>query len=169
MYELSVLLADYKILIHAHNEYVVHQCGRYTLPSPLTPEEADLVVRVSPEEIAAEKEGLRFTVSDGYCESICIYRAICRRLPLLGGMLLHSAVITDGTHGYAYYSDLFKLDEYNNLTGTYVWILSFMEGLTPGHHLITDEPAEDNLFFYGYEKTREVFEWPGLPFGEILP
>ena len=86
----------------------------------------------------------------------------------------HGAIYDDckdknGTHGYAYYSDLFKLDEYNNLTGTYVWILSFMEGLTPGHHMITDEPAEDNLFFYGYEKTREVFEWPGLPFGEILP
>lgn len=105
MYELSVLLADYKILIYAHNEYVVHQCGRYTLPSPLTPEEADLVVQVSPEEIAAEKDGLRFTVSDGYCESICIYRAICRRLPLLGGMLLHSAVITDGVHGFAFTAD----------------------------------------------------------------
>ena len=102
MHELSISLADFRILIFAHNEYVVHQCRDYTLPCPLSPEEADLVVRVTPEEIAAEKDGLRFKVSDGYCESICIYRAICRRLPLLGGMLLHSAVITDGTHGFAF-------------------------------------------------------------------
>lgn len=105
MYELSLLLADYKILIYAHNEYVIHQCGAYALPNPLTPEEADLTVRVTEDEIKAEQAGVRFRLSDGYCESICIYRAICRRLPLLGGMLLHSAVITDGTHGFAFTAD----------------------------------------------------------------
>ena len=35
-------------------------------------------------------------------ESICIYRAICRKLPLKGAMLLHGAVISDGAYGYAF-------------------------------------------------------------------
>ena len=102
MYELSLLLADYRILIRAHHEYAVHQCRAYSLPTPLAPEEADLIVQVSRDEIKAEQAGAPVHLSDGYCESVCIYRAICRRLPLLGGMLLHSAVITDGTHGFAF-------------------------------------------------------------------
>ena len=86
----------------------------------------------------------------------------------------HGAIYDDckeknGTHGYAYYSDLFELDLYNNLTGTYVWVLSYLEGLTPGRHLITDTPAEDSYMFYGYEKAEQIMEWPGLPAGEELP
>ena len=86
----------------------------------------------------------------------------------------HGAIYDDckdknGVHGYAYYSDLYKLDDYNNLYSTYVWVLSYLEGLTPGHYLITDEPSDDLYFFYGYEKTEQIMDWPGLPTGEQLP
>ena len=75
----------------------------------------------------------------------------------------------DGTHGYAYYSDLYELDAYTTIKGTYVWILTDLEGLMPGRHLITDTPDPNTLFSYGYEKSEEAFEWPGLPSAEVLP
>lgn len=105
MTDLSIRLADFHILIHAQYAYVVHQCADYRTSVPLTEETADLTVIASPEEMAKEKAQSTAFVTDGYVESICIYRAICRKLPLLGGMLLHSAVISDGEHGYAFTAD----------------------------------------------------------------
>jgi hypothetical protein len=85
------------------------------------------------------------------------------------GAIYDDCTITDGVAGYAYYSDLYELDVYSNLEGTYVWVLAELEGLTPGRHLITDTPDPDTLFSYGYEKSEEAFEWPGLPRAEKLP
>ncbi|MBP3666292.1 MAG: hypothetical protein J6K29_04495 [Clostridia bacterium] len=102
MPDLSIRLADFDILIHARHEYVVHQCKDYLTPVPLTEETADLIVEASSEELAEEKRKNPPHMQESYMESICIYRAICRELPLLGGMLLHSAVISDGTYGYAF-------------------------------------------------------------------
>ena len=85
------------------------------------------------------------------------------------GAIYDDCTITDGVAGYAYYSDLYELDVYSNLEGTYVWVLAELEGMTPGRHLITDTPDPDTLFSYGYEKSEEVFEWPGLPRAEKLP
>ena len=85
------------------------------------------------------------------------------------GAIYDDCTITDGVAGYAYYSDLYELDVYSNLEGTYVWVLAELEGLTPGRHLITDTPDPDSLFSYGYEKSEEAFEWPGLPRAEKLP
>lgn len=85
------------------------------------------------------------------------------------GAIYDDCTITDGVAGYAYYSDLYELDVYSNLEGTYVWVLAELEGMTPGRHLITDTPDPDTLFSYGYEKSEEAFEWPGLPSAEKLP
>lgn len=85
------------------------------------------------------------------------------------GAIYDDCTITGGVAGYAYYSDLYELDVYSNLEGTYVWVLAELEGLTPGRHLITDTPDPDTLFSYGYEKSEEAFEWPGLPSAEKLP
>lgn len=101
MLECSVLLADYKILIRAQYESTVRQCADYRLPTPLRPEEADLVVSASPAEMEAELKAAPM-VPPASVESVCIYREICRRIPLMGGMLLHAAVISDGAHGYAF-------------------------------------------------------------------
>lgn len=85
------------------------------------------------------------------------------------GAIYDDCTITNGVAGYAYYSDLYELDVYSNLEGTYVWVLAELEGMTPGRHLITDTPDPDTLFGYGYEKSEEAFEWPGLPRAEKLP
>jgi hypothetical protein len=105
MPDLSIRLADFDILIHARYEYVVHQCKDYLLPTPLTESTADLTVAVSDRELAEEKEKNPPHVREDYMESICIYRAICQNIPPLGGMLLHGAVISDGTNGYAFTAD----------------------------------------------------------------
>ena len=102
MPDLSIRLADLNILIHARHKYVVRQCENYLTPEPLTEETADLVVEAVAEELEAEKAKNPSNMPAGYIESICIYRVICRKLPLLGAMLLHSAVISDGGHGYAF-------------------------------------------------------------------
>lgn len=102
MPDLSIRLADFHILVHARHDYVVRQCKNYRSPTPLTEETADLIVEVSDEELAEEKRKNPPYMQEDYMESICIYRAICRSLPPLGGMLLHGAVISDGTYGYAF-------------------------------------------------------------------
>lgn len=102
MPDISIRLADFDILIHARHTYTATQCRAYLTPSPLTEETADLTVCASPEELALEREKNPPQMTDGYLESICIYRAICRQLPPLGGMLLHAAVISDGRYGYAF-------------------------------------------------------------------
>ncbi len=110
MYETSILLAGYRILIRSEHSFVSSLCRLYRLDAPLTPETADLVVSATPEEIVAERATSALfaqdsLLTDGYIESICIYRNICRALPPLGGMLLHAAVISDGDRGYAFTAD----------------------------------------------------------------
>ena len=105
MHELSIRLADFDILVRARYDYVVDQCKDYLCPTPLTKATADLVVEASAEELAEEKRKNPPHMQEGYMESICIYRAICRKLPLKGAMLLHGAVISDGTYGYAFTAD----------------------------------------------------------------
>ncbi len=85
------------------------------------------------------------------------------------GAIYDDCTIQDGVAGYAYYSDLYELDLYENLQGTYVWVLAELEGLSPGRYLMTDTSAADSDFYYGYEKSMEAFEWPGLPRAEKLP
>ncbi len=105
MHDISVRLADFNILIHARHRYTETLCKDYLTSEPLTEETADLTVAASEEEMEREKRNSPFRMPTSYLESICIYREICRRLPPLGGMLLHSAVISDGTHGYAFTAD----------------------------------------------------------------
>jgi hypothetical protein len=119
MTDLSILLADFKILIHARYDHVIKQCVKYTTPEPLTPDEADLEIQVSEEDIQAERLAAGRYVSAGYAESICIYREICNRIPPMGGMLLHAAVISDGAHGYAFTA--------NSGTGKTTHVLRWME------------------------------------------
>ncbi len=61
----------------------------------------DLVARVTKEEFYAEK-AISSSFSDGYIENICLYRIICRQLPLLNRMLLHAAVLQYEGNGYAF-------------------------------------------------------------------
>ncbi len=103
MTKLFIKMADFRIVMEAKYDYVRRQCAPYLEDFPL--EDADFYVSASPEDIAkeisaGEKESIG--VSEGYAESICLYRALCTRLPEKNAMLLHAAVISDGEHAFAF-------------------------------------------------------------------
>ncbi len=102
MFETSLLLADFKILIRSEYPDVVEFCRDYVCIPALTDETADLVICPTEAEIEEERNHSLPFMAAGYLETICIYRAICRRLPLLGGMMLHAAVLSDAGRGYAF-------------------------------------------------------------------
>lgn len=75
----------------------------------------------------------------------------------------------DGEGGYAYYSDLARLDSIEGLDGYHVYCWSDYDELEPGYYLMTwvgdGQVGLDRN--YMYEKVGELEDtWPGLPFGE---
>ena len=62
----------------------------------------DIAVAVTNEEFYEEKNASEQPFSDGYIENICLYRNICRQLPVLERMLLHAAVMEHNGNGYAF-------------------------------------------------------------------
>lgn len=60
----------------------------------ITEKESDFSVSVSDEKITAEKNAVPGAdFSEGYCESICIYREIAERLPEYNAFVFHGCVI----------------------------------------------------------------------------
>ena len=74
----------------------------------------------------------------------------------------------DGIVGYAYYSDLYKLDVIQGLEGTYVWIVEETLGMAPGRYMLSLNDDPDSELYYAYDFVASLEEWPGLPNGEIL-
>ena len=62
---------------------------------------ADIEVKVTNDEFYAEK-ALSPNFPDGYIENICLYRAICRQLPVRNRMLLHAAILEYRGNAYAF-------------------------------------------------------------------
>ncbi len=61
---------------------------------------ADIVARVSAEQIASEKAlSPEMNFSDGYCEGICLYRDIAEQLPRKDGFVFHGAAVNVGGRG----------------------------------------------------------------------
>ena len=87
-------LAGIRIGIDNRYSFIERQCHGFVCEGT----EAAFVVSVTSDEILEEQKFGEF--SDGYCESICIYRHICRELPAYNIFLMHSSVIE--VDGYAY-------------------------------------------------------------------
>ncbi len=66
-------------------------------------EDTDISVSVTEDEISAEaaQYGDR-TFSNGYCESICLYRAIAEKLPSYDGFVFHGAAVNICGKGYIF-------------------------------------------------------------------
>lgn len=92
-------IADLRIDIRNKYEYTDRFCRAYLSDDQHSP--ADIVASVSREDLIAEKE-LVEGFSDGYVENICLYRNICRQLPLKNRFLLHAAVLEYQGNGYAF-------------------------------------------------------------------
>ena len=77
----------------------------------------------------------------------------------------------EGINGYAYYSDLYVLDNFNNLGDTNVWIIKNDDFPEAGRYLIIDEISNDPDYYYLYQYVQDgnLNDWIGLPLGEYLP
>lgn len=94
-----IRIADLNICIDNKYDYVEKLCRGYII----SPCEADMTVSVSDEAIAAEMRVAERDVSEAYAEGVCVYREICRRLPVeFGAYLFHSAVIEYNGYGFAF-------------------------------------------------------------------
>ena len=92
-------LAGFKIVMEARYDFTMRQCREYITEFPM--EEADFMISVSDESVSKEIMNGE-NVSPGYAESICLYRELCLKLPQKDALLLHAAVIGDGSHAYAF-------------------------------------------------------------------
>lgn len=91
----QIKLAELCIRIQHRHSYVFLLCKDFVCSSE---EKPVFTVSVTDEQISEE---MTFGhPSEGYCESLCIYRAICEKLSEYGVFLLHSSVIE--VDGYAY-------------------------------------------------------------------
>ncbi len=89
-----IKLAGLRVRLENRFPFVERQCKGFLAEG----EDYDFSVSVTPEEILEEQKYGNF--SDGYCESICLYRHICEIMPSHNVFLMHSSVIE--VDGYAY-------------------------------------------------------------------
>ena len=96
----KVRLADFIIEIQNKHIFLERQCASYIVTEG-TP---DFVVSCTDEEIKTEIENYEEPgyANVGYCESICIYRNLCLKLPQFDAFLMHSAVVDVDGKAYAF-------------------------------------------------------------------
>lgn len=94
-----IKMADLNIAIKNKYNYVYEQCRDYLVEC----DGYDMEVFATDEEIEREKLDVGVPVSNGYAESVCIYRNICKKLPQgFNSFLFHSALIEYEGRGYAF-------------------------------------------------------------------
>ncbi len=89
-----IKLAGLRIRIENRHSFIERQCRDYFCEG----EDFDFSVSVTNDEILEEQNHGEF--SDGYCESICVYRNICEKIAAYNVFLMHSSVVE--VDGYAY-------------------------------------------------------------------
>ncbi len=92
-------IAGMRIEIKNRCAYTERFCKEYESEDQTAP--FDFSVAVTNEEFYEEKE-LSPNFSDGYIENICIYRNICKQMPLYNRLLLHAAILEYDGKGYAF-------------------------------------------------------------------
>lgn len=91
-----ISLAGIRIRIENREPFIERQCRAFICEG----EDAEFSVSVTPDEILEEQKFGEF--SDGYCESICIYRHICEKMPDYGVFLMHSSVVEVDGQAFAF-------------------------------------------------------------------
>lgn len=91
-------IAGLKIAIHNRFPFVESICASYILQE----KDFDFEVIASEEEIDAEKKLYPDKHSDGFIESVCIYRSIAKQLPYYNSFVLHCAAIEYDEKAYCF-------------------------------------------------------------------
>ncbi|MBQ8432140.1 MAG: hypothetical protein IJX28_04575 [Clostridia bacterium] len=91
-----IRLAGVRIRVENRYSFLERQCREYVCSG----EEYDFSVSVTGDEILEEQKHGEF--SEGYCESICMYRNICEKIAAYNIFLLHSSVLEVDGRAYAF-------------------------------------------------------------------
>ncbi len=94
----KIKIADLIISIDNRFDFVKNICKDYIITSDV----CDFSVKASEDEIAVEKTMTSEFFSDGYIESICIYRNIANKLPKYNAFVMHGAAIEYNGNGYCF-------------------------------------------------------------------
>ncbi len=100
-----IRMAELLICIDNHYDYVRTMCEDYIV-FPEDGAKADMNIRVTTDAIRDEQKvgkdtwGINYSMQ--YCESICIYRDICKRLIDFDALLLHGACIEMDGRAYIF-------------------------------------------------------------------
>ncbi|MBE7085467.1 MAG: hypothetical protein E7368_05385 [Clostridiales bacterium] len=92
-------IAGLRVFLKNEYEFTTRLCRAYLSKDQCSP--VDISVSASEEDIAEEK-ALTPNNSDGYIENVCLYRNLCREMPVFNRFLLHSSVIEYKGNGYAF-------------------------------------------------------------------
>lgn len=89
--ELFLGIAGLEIRMLCKYPYTERLCGEFLVDGG----NPDMTVEVSDAEIEAERNiEYEHRFSHGYCEGICLYRAIAEKLPEFDGFVFHGAAVT---------------------------------------------------------------------------
>lgn len=94
----SIKIADMIIGIDEKYDYVRNFCREYIADS----QNVDFTVCADNADIEREFNAGNGNFSLAYCECICIYREICKKIPEYDAFLLHAAVIEVDGKSYAF-------------------------------------------------------------------
>lgn len=97
MSNFQIKIANLVIGINNKYEYVSRLCREYKVKG----EKEDFCVSVTDQEILREQDGNEW-FSLPYCESLCLYRAICLRLIAYDAFLMHSAALSLDGEAYIF-------------------------------------------------------------------
>ena len=111
-------LSGLAIEMRADYEFAERRCKDYLIGACDSP---SLVAEVTREQINAEKLVNEQALSDGYCEDICLYRAIAEQLPLFDRTVFHGAAIEVGGEDTTETTEEQTTEE-ENFKGPAIWM-----------------------------------------------
>lgn len=92
-------IAGLRVFLDNKSPYTDKYCKAYLSSDQQTP--AEIYASVTKEEMLEEKR-LTPQFPDGYIENICLYRSLCRQIPALNRILLHSSVLSYNGNAYGF-------------------------------------------------------------------
>lgn len=101
MSNFQIKIAGLVIGINSKYEYVSRLCEEYKVSGDFSTGKVDFSVSATEQEILEEQAGSTET-SLPYCESLCLYRAICLRLVPYDAFLMHSAALALDGEAYVF-------------------------------------------------------------------
>ena len=134
----TIQLAGIKIAIENKHNFVKEVCRNYIIESL----DYDFAVSANNESIEGEKSKYREIHSEGFIESVCLYREIANLLPKYDAYVLHSAaIVADGfAHCFAAKSGVGKTTHILNWLKVYRNKVYVINGDKPVIRFINEKP-----------------------------